>query len=84
MGNPSKQGRLQTRVRDSIAACVRYGLTGSTSGSALSGAAVAISRLKRSVAPSNAHPPSPQREPVSIGLPSRTHSALAVASRSAR
>ena len=71
-------------VRDSIAARVRYGLTRSTSGIGLSGAAVVISRLKRSVVPSNIHPPSLQREPVSIDFPSRTRSAFAVASRSAR
>ena len=64
--------------------CVRYGLTCSTSGIGLSGAAVAISRLNRSVIPSNIHPPSLQREPVSIDSPTRTRNAFAVASRSAR
>jgi len=49
-----------------------------------SGAAVAIWRLKRSVVPSYIHPPSLQREAVSIDFPSRTRSAFAVASRSAR
>lgn len=63
---------------------VCYGLTRSTSGIGLSGAAVAISRLKRSVVPSNIHPPPVQREAVSIDFPSRTRSAFAVASRSAR
>lgn len=67
-----------------IAARVRYGLTRSTSGIGLSGAAVAISRLKRSVVPSNIHPPSLQCDPVSIDFPSRSKSAFAVASRSAR
>jgi len=59
-------------------------LTRSTSGIGVSGAAVAISRLKRSVVSSNIHPPSLQREAVSIGFPSRTRRAFAVASRSAR
>jgi hypothetical protein len=59
-------------------------LNRSTSGIGLSGAAVAISRLNRSVVPSNIHPPSLQRESVSIDFPWRTRSAFAVASRSAR
>jgi hypothetical protein len=61
-----------------------YGLTRSTSGIGVSGAAVEISRLKRSVVPSNIHPPSLQRELFSIDFPSRKRSAFAVASRSAR
>src|SRR5688500_959138 len=63
---------------------VFYGFTRSTSGIGLSGAAVGIARLKRRVVPSNVHAPSLQREVVSIGFPSRTRSAFAVASRSAR
>ena len=63
---------------------VRYGLTRNTRGIGLSGTAVAISRLKRSVVPSKAHLPSLQREPVSIAFPSRTRNAFTVASRSAR
>src|SRR5829696_8775298 len=63
---------------------LRYGLTCSTSGMGVSGTAVAISRLNRSVEPSNIHPPSLQREPVTIDFPIRTRSAFAVASRSAR
>jgi hypothetical protein len=70
--------------RRALSTLTGYGLTRSTSGIGVSGAAVAISRLKRSVVPSNAHPPSLQREPVSIDFPSRTRSAFAVASRSAR
>ena len=57
-----------------------YGLTRRTSGIGLSGAEVAISRLKRRVVPSNVHPPSLQRELASIGFPSRILSAFAVAS----
>src|SRR5215213_8360712 len=62
----------------------RYGFTCSTSGIGLSGGAVAISRLNRSIVPSNIHPPSLQRDPFSIDFLSRTRSAFAVASRSAR
>src|SRR5437016_2588655 len=54
---------------------VCYGLTRSTSGIGRSGGAVAISRLKRRVVPSNVQPPSLQREAGSIGFPSRTRTA---------
>ena len=84
LGNEPATIRLLFHSRPSCHRFVRYGLTRSTSGIGLSGAAVEISRLKRSVVPAHFHPPSLQRGPVLLGFPSRTRIAFAVASRSAR